>query len=354
MKRPEHSPLNTAFTTLQLAERLECQLEGSGDVVINSITTIEEAVADQLTFLANPRYRRFLPQCHAGAIIIDPMTETPPNIVRLVSKQPYQTFCNALEILYPPREPDIPIGIHPYAAVDPTVELGDGVRIGAFVEVCAGVKIGRGTVLYSGSYIGRNSVIGDDSVIGVGAVIQHEVTIGNRVVIGDRSVIGFDGFGNVPTASGFIKIPQVGTVEIADDVEIGAGCCVDRAAVGVTRIGKGSKLDNLIQIAHGVQIGEHTAIAAQTGISGSTRIGSGVLMGGQAGLAGHIEIGDRMIVGAQAGVTKSFDINGMISGYPARPQMKAMRIEAAMNKLPDLLKRVRALEKILENSGGDQ
>jgi UDP-3-O-[3-hydroxymyristoyl] glucosamine N-acyltransferase len=226
------------------------------------------------------------------------------------------------------------------------------VRIGAFVELCCGVKIGSGTVLYSGSYVGQNSIVGDNTVIGIGAIIRHEVTIGNHVVVGDGSVIGFDGFGNIPTTSGFIKIPQVGTVEICDDVEIGANCCIDRAAVGATRIGRGCRLDNLIQIAHGVQIGEHTAIAAQTGISGSTRIGSGVLMGGQSGLTGHIEIGDGMIVGAQAGVTKSFDIKGMISGYPARPQMKAMRIEAAMNKLPELLKRVRALEKKIDNSEG--
>ena len=167
------------------------------------------------------------------------------------------------------------------------------------------------------------------------------------MIIGDGTVLGFDGFGFIPDSSGWLKIRPVGTVVIGDDVEIGANCCVDRATVGATRIRRGTKLDNLIQIAHGVQIGEDTAIAAQTGISGSTRIGSRVLLGGQVGMIGHIDIGDDMIVGAQAGVTKSFDFKGMISGYPARPQMEAMRIDASVKKLPELLKRIKELEKKL-------
>ncbi len=334
-----------SFTTSQLADLLGCQLEGKGDVVIRSLAPIEEADADQLTFIANPGYRRYIPNCKAGAIIISPELDTPPHIERFVSEDPYSSFRKALELLYPPRQPDIEPGIHPKAEIDPTASIGDNVHIGPFVHVSAGAKIGDGSTLYSGSYIGQNSVIGNNCIIGVGAVIRHEVTLGKRVVIGDRAVIGFDGFGYVPSETGFLKIPQVGSVEIEDDVEIGAGTCIDRAAVGVTRIGRGTKLDNLIQIAHGVQIGENSGIAAQTGISGSTRIGSGVLMGGQAGLTGHIEIGDGMIIGAQAGVTKSFDIKGMISGYPAKPHMKEVRIEAALNKLPELLKRVKELEK---------
>jgi len=169
--------------------------------------------------------------------------------------------------------------------------------------------------------------------------------VGNRVVIGDGTVIGFDGFGYAPSEAGFEKIPQVGAIVIEDDVEIGANSCVDRATIGTTRIGKGTKLDNLIQIAHGVHIGENTVIAAQTGISGSASIGSGVMIGGQAGFAGHIEVGDRMMVGAQAGVTKDWDIKSLISGYPARPHGEAMRIDASSNQLPELLKRVKALEE---------
>lgn len=338
-----------SFTTSQLADLLGCRLEGKGDVVIRSLAPIEDASSDQLTFVANPSYRRFIPNCQAGAIIISPDLKTPSHIERIVADDPYSAFRKALELLYPPRHPDIEPGIHPKAEIDPTATIGKGVSIAPFVHVTAGAVIGDGTMLYTGSYVGQNCTIGENCIIGVGAVLRHDVIVGNRVVVGDRSVIGFDGFGYVPGESGFVKIPQVGTVELEDDVEIGAGTCIDRAAVGTTRIGKGTKLDNLIQVAHGVQIGRNCGVAAQTGISGSAHIGSGVLIGGQAGFVGHIDIGDGMIIGAQAGVTKSFDIKGMVSGYPAKPHMKEVKLEAALNRLPELLKRVKELEKKLED-----
>ena len=332
-----------------LAAGLGCRLEGNAALLVAGAAPMEEATPDQITFLANPRYRKYLDQCRAGAIIISENEASPAGMVRLVSSQPYVDFCRTLEILYPACAPQPDDGIHPTAVIHPTASLGTGLRLGAGVVVAEKASLGRGTVIYPGAYVGHGVQVGEDCIIGVNAVIRHDVVLGNRVVIGDGTVIGFDGFGYAPTGRGdYRKIPQTGTVIIADDVEIGANCCLDRATVGATRIGRGSKLDNLIQVAHGVQIGEDTVIAAQTGISGSTRIGSRVMMGGQVGIAGHLEIGDGMILGAQAGVAKSFDIKGMVSGYPARPQREELRLEAAVHKLPELLKRVQQLEDRLK------
>lgn len=334
-----------AFTAGELADALGCAISGSREKVVSGIAPILEAEADDITFIANPKYRSQLDTCRAGAIIVAPNEVTPQGIVRLETPQPYIAFRKALGLLYTNRDFDLPEGIHPSAAINPSASIGKNVRIGAFATVEDGAIIGESVVLCNGAYIGRNVRIGANCIVGINAVLRHEVTLGCRVIIGDGSIIGFDGFGYSPEADGFHKIPQVGTVEIDDDVEIGANCCIDRATIGATRIGKGSKLDNLIQIAHGVHIGQNTVIAAQTGISGSTTIGSGVMIGGQVGMVGHIEVGDRMLIGAQAGVTKSIDIKGMVSGYPARPQMEAMRIEAALNKLPELIKRVRKIEE---------
>lgn len=329
----------------EIATMLGCTLKGDASLLITEANTIEEATSDQLTFIANPRYRQYLSQCRAGAIISTESEELPATIVHLISEHPYEDFCRALEILYPDRTPKIEVGIHPTAVVSAEATIGKDVRIGSHATVSAGVTIGDGSIVCNGASIGQNVKVGENCIIGNNTVIRDDVIIGDRVVVGDGSVIGFDGFGYAPTKDGYRKIPQVGTVIIEDDVEIGACTCIDRATVGATRIGRGTKIDNLIQIAHGVQIGENTVIAAQTGISGSTKIGSNVLMGGQAGLTGHIEIGDGMIIGAQAGVTKSHDFKGMISGYPARPQGEELRIEATMSKLPEIYKRLRTLEK---------
>lgn len=332
----------------ELAVSLGCTLVGDSTLILEGVAPIAEARPDQLTFLANPKYCSDLPSSQAGACIVTPNETTPSGMTRLETKQTYTAFRKALDLFYPEPVRHVESGIHPTAVIHTSAKLGQGVSIGAYVSVAEGVAIGDNSQVFSGARIDTGSRIGKDCVIGFNVVIRHEVTIRDRVVIGDSSVVGFDGFGYAPDESGFHKIPQVGTVEISDDVEIGAGCCIDRATIGSTKIGRGSKLDNLIQIAHGVEIGENTVIAAQTGISGSTTIGSRVMIGGQAGFVGHIDVGDGMIVGAQAGITKSYDIHGMISGYPARPQMEAMRIEAAMSKLPELLRRVRELERKLE------
>jgi len=332
-------------TTGELANKLGCSLEGSDDLVIMGVETIEGASDKHLTFLANMRYKQYLPNCKAGAIIITDDCVTPENMVRLISANPYEDFQRAVEILYTEEKPEVASGIDRTAVISESAEIGDNMHIGQQVIVESGARIGVNCTVFPNAYIGRDAVIGDDCIIGVSASIRHEISIGHRVFIGDGTVVGYDGFGYVPSKSGYQRIRPVGTVEIEDDVHIGANCCIDRATAGATRIARGAKLDNLIQIAHGVEIGEYTAIAAQTGISGSTRVGSWVMMGGQVGLVGHLEIGDQMQIGAQAGVTKSFNTKGLIAGYPARPHMELRRIDASLSKLPELLKRVRALEE---------
>jgi len=337
------------ITAGDLAARLDCPVEGDATRLLTGIATIEDAGAEDLTFLANPRYRQALQASHAGAVIIAPGEPAPVGMTRIVSRQPYVDFGQALAIFHPDWEGYNGVsasvsGKSASAIIDPGAILAEDVIIGSWVVIESGVRIGAGTRIMPHSYIGRETIIGRECTIGLGAIIRHRITLGDRVVIGDGTVVGFDGFGYARTGDSYRKMPQIGTVVIEDDVEIGANACIDRATIGETRIGRGTKIDNLVQIAHGVHIGSNSVIAAQTGISGSTRIGSGVMMGGQVGLVGHIEIGDGMIVGAQAGVTKSFDVRGMISGYPARPQMEAMRIEAALSQLPALIKRIRALE----------
>ncbi|NQT34267.1 UDP-3-O-(3-hydroxymyristoyl)glucosamine N-acyltransferase [bacterium] len=333
------------ITTGKLADRLECRIEGDAELLINGIATIEEAEKDHLTFLANPRYRKHLPNCRAGAIIIDEKEETPASVTRIISTKPYTDFQSALGIIYQSPEPEIAKGISQRAQVHESAVIGKDVCIGDNVVINADTQIGDGCIISHGAFIGTSVRIGKNCEIGFNAVIRRDTIIGNRVVIGDGTVISSDGFGYVPDASGYHKIPQIGSVVIEDDVEIGANCCIDRATVGCTRIGRGSKLDNLIQIAHGVQIGEDTVIAAQTGISGSTRIGSKVIIAGQAGFVGHIEIGDNMVVGAQSGITKSHDIKGLISGYPARPHSESVRRDANINRIPKILERLKELER---------
>lgn len=328
-----------------LAAKLECGLEGDSGLLLTGISTIEEAAPDQLTFLANPRYRKYLPACKAGAIIISADEEVPAGFTKLISTRPYLDFQQALKIMYQVESVTTFHEISKQSVVADSAQIGKDVHIGSFVEVSNGVVIGDGCIINNGAYIGPEVKIGKNCIIGYCAVLRQEVELGDRVVVGDATVIGFDGFGYAPDEAGYQKIPQIGTVVIEDDVEIGANCCIDRAAVGVTRIGRGSKMDNLIQVAHGVKIGENTVIAAQTGISGSTRIGSKVLMGGQVGISGHLEIGDGMIIGAQAGIAKSVDIKGMISGYPARPHAEALRRDANVSRLPKLLKRIKELEQ---------
>ncbi|MFH0765866.1 MAG: UDP-3-O-(3-hydroxymyristoyl)glucosamine N-acyltransferase [Calditrichota bacterium] len=335
-------------STGDLALKLGCRLEGRSDLIIQGAQTLEAAGPENLTFLANSKYKRLVSASHAGCIIIAEDMPVPESMARLVSANPYRDFRRAIDILYETDEFDAEPGVHPSAVIDSSAKLGQDLRIGPFVHFSRGAVIGNRCIIHSGCFIGRDSVLGEDCVLGVNVVIRHNVKLGHRVRIGDGSVIGYDGFGYTPEGGQWTQIFPVGIVVLEDDVHLGANCCVDRATIGETRIGPGAKLDNLIQIAHGVSIGSNTAIAAQTGISGSTKIGSGVMMGGQVGIVGHVEIGDGVIIGAQSGVTKNWDIKGMIFGTPARPHPEIMRIEAALGRLPEILKRMKVLENRIQ------
>ena len=331
----------------EIAQITGADLQGDGDVLIENVAGIEEAGEGDISFLSNPKYRRFLESSEASALIVsrEMAGEVPPPA--LVADNPYYCFLKVLELFHD-ASPEIPEGVHGTAALGEEVILGEGIAIGPHVAVGACTRIGDRAVLHPGVQVGRNCTIGEDTVLYPNVTLYANTEIGNRVILHAGAVIGSDGFGFAPEGGQYHKIPQVGRVQIEDDVEIGANTTIDRAAMGTTLIGKGTKIDNLVQIAHNVVIGDHCGIAGQVGIAGSTRIGNRVAIGGQAGLAGHIEIGDGSRIGAQAGVTKSFPPGSEITGYPARDLREMKRIEASETRLPELIRIVREQGKRIE------
>ena len=337
------------MTLRELAERLHCRLDGDGDVEISRVTGIEHAEAGDLTFIANPKYQAFLETTRASAVLAMPGIARPaggPSL--LICDRPYLAFAQALGVLVNAASPDP--GIDPSSVVAPDVQLGPQVSIGALCVVGAGARVGSRTILYPGTIIGPGAVLGDDCVVHARVSIRERVQIGNRVVVQDGAVIGSDGFGFVKQADGtHLKIPQHAAVVIEDDVEIGANTTIDRPAVGETRIRAGAKIDNLVQVAHGVSVGERVLFAAQVGIAGSTVVEDDVVLAGQVGVAGHIRIGKGVIATAQTGVPNSVDAGTMISGYPAIPNRDWLKSSAVFRHLPELRKRVVDLEQRIED-----
>ncbi len=324
----------------------------TGNEEITFATAVEDGVPGAVTFIGNPLYERHLPTTKASAVIVSEYLNAPyaigngPALLRL--KSPYEGFARALELFRPKKERP-PRGVHPSSVVHPTAEVHPDACIGAHVFIAPRAKIGANTIVRHAVYIGPDAIVGADCEIHPNAVIYDRMQIGDRVVIGAGSVIGFDGFGYVPMADGaYRKIPQIGIVVIEDDVEIGANTTIDRATVAETRIRKGVKLDNLIQIAHNVDVGENTAMAAQAGISGSTTIGRSNIIAGQAGMTGHITTTDNVIIGAQSGVSKSITKPGLYMGYPARGSREVLKLEGALRSLPELIERVKKLEEQLK------
>jgi UDP-3-O-[3-hydroxymyristoyl] glucosamine N-acyltransferase len=333
--------------TQEIAELLGGTLIGDPELLITGVARIDEAAPGTITFLSNPRYQKHIATTRASAVLIAPDVLA-EGITRIVVKDPRRAFARLLTLFYPQETPP-PEGIHPTAVVGEDVTLGERVRIGAHTIIGAGCRIAADVTLYPNITIGAQVTIGEKSVIHSGVRIRHGVTIGKRVVIQDNAVIGSDGFGFAPDEAGeYEKIPQVGTVVIEDDVEIGACCTVDRATLGETRIETGAKLDNLIQVAHNVVIGANTVIAAQTGISGSTKIGKNCMIGGQVGFVGHIALGDGSQVGAQSGVSKSHPAGSRIFGYPARNLQDELKIQASLKNLPELMRTVQHLQRIVQ------
>lgn len=329
-------------TLKELAELLGGKVIGDENATVSSLGTLDEAAEGQITFLANPKYAGKVATTRATAVIVSPGAERyGRNVIEV--RNPYLAFAKLLTLFH--VKPNVPKGVMPGAYVAESAVLGDGVTVypGAFVG--DGVKVGSRTVLFPGVALYENSEVGDDTVLHANVTVREGCRIGSRVIIHSGTVIGSDGFGYAPDGKAYQKIPQIGIVVIEDDVEIGAGTTIDRAALGLTLIRRGCKIDNLVQIAHNCVIGENCIIVSQTGISGSTKLGEHVTIGGQVGIVGHLEIGDNVMVGAKSGVHSSIAAGQIFSGYPAFPHKEWLKAATTFSKLPDMRKTLNALEK---------
>lgn len=327
----------------EIAERLSCALEGDGDIEITRVAAIEDAGPGDLTFFANRKYLDQLRQTRASAVIAAPSVADVPAAV-LRADDPYLTFARAVGLFAERWRPAA--GIHPLALVEPGAEVAADASIGAFSYVADGACVGARTIVHPHVTIGRAARIGEDCVLHSHVSIREKVRLGDRVVLQDGVVIGSDGYGFARRPDGsHEKIPQVGGVVVGDDVEIGANTTVDRPAVGETHIGSGTKIDNLVQVAHGVRVGRNVLLAAQVGVAGSSVIEDQVTLAGQVGVAGHITIGKGVIATAQSGIPNSVDAGSFISGYPAIPNRDWRKASAVFRKLPELRKLVADLER---------
>ena len=339
------------FTAAQICLLVNGKVEGNPDAVVTSFGKIEEAQQGQLTFLANPRYEEHLYNTSASIAIINEGYElrspVRPTLIRVADA--YTAFAQLLA-KYQELATQQMKGVQQPSYIAPTAKLADDVFIGAFSYIGENVKLGKNTKVFPSCFVGDGVTIGDNCVIHPGVKIYHDCVLGNGVVIHAGTVIGGDGFGFAPQADGsFKKVPQIGNVVIEDHVEIGANTTIDRATIGSTCIKAGAKLDNLIQIAHNVEIGSSTVIAAQVGVSGSTKIGNNVMIGGQAGLVGHIQIADGAKINAQSGVSKSIkEPYTAVTGSPAGDYTTSLRSQAVIRNLPALEKRVQELEQLVK------
>ena len=325
-----------------LAARLGCSVRGDGSLEVARVSGIEEAGPGDLTFVANLRYAPLLASTRATAVIVAPELETA--LPSLLSKNPYLSFARAVAVLHPKPRPAP--GIHATAQVAPGAVLGEGVHLGAYVVVGARTRIGARSVLHPHVVVYDDAAIGEDCELHSGVQLREACRLGHRVVVQNGAVIGSDGFGFAKDDAGrYEKIPQRGIVVIEDDVEIGALTAVDRAALRETRIGRGSKLDNLVQVGHSVTVGEDTVLAGQVGIAGSTRIGRRVTLAGQVGVAGHLSVGDGVVASAQTGIPHDVEPGAFVSGYPAIENREWLKASAVFARLPKLQKRVRELER---------
>ena len=333
-------------TLNEIAKLIDGKVIGDGDTLITGVSGIKEAADGDITFLANPKYSSLMDKTAAAAIITSAEAQKTTKPI-ILTENPSLAFAKIIS-MFIPDDAGHPQGIDYTVVMGKNVTLGKDVVLGPYVVIGDNVTIGDNTIIYAGCFIGHHTKIGNQTLIYPHVSIRERISIGNRVIIHSGTVIGSDGFGFATIKGSHHKIPQVGTVEISDDVEIGANVTIDRARFDKTFIGRGTKIDNLVQIAHNVVIGENALIVAQVGIAGSTIIGNNVTLAGQVGLIGHITIGDNAIVTAQSGVAKSVPADTMVSGYPARPFMTTQRVNASMQNLPKLFELVKQLKKKVE------
>ena len=329
----------------ELCTLLQGELVGNGDIEIINLAKIQDAQEGDLTFLANPKYAKYLETTKASAVLVAKSSYV-ENIAHIKVDEPYLSFQKALKIVYPVNNERFK-GIHPTVVIGENANIAKDVRIGPFVYIGSNVRLGKNTTIYPGCIIIDDAKIGTNCLLYSNVSVYNGCEIQDNVIIHSGVVIGSDGFGFAPSGRQYDKIPQVGKVVIESDVEIGANCTIDRATIGETRIKKGSKIDNLVQIAHNVEVGENTVIAAQTGISGSTKLGEHVTVAGQVGITGHIEVGDDAVLAAQSGISKNVPKGEVWFGYPAGPISRKKKVEVSLRHLPELNKKIKILEKTI-------
>ncbi len=339
------------FTAAQIALLISGKIEGNPDAKVNSFGKIEEAQQGQLAFLANPKYEEHLYSTSASVIIINASQElkqpVPATLIRVTDA--YSAFATLLAKYQEMVKAQMQ-GIQQPVYMDDSVRMGENVFVGAFAYLSENVQLGNNVKIFPQVFLGNNVQVGDNTIIYPGAKIYHDCVLGKNITVHAGSVVGSDGFGFAPQADGtFKKVPQIGNVVIEDNVEIGANATIDRATIGSTIVRAGAKLDNLIQIAHNVEVGNNTVIAAQAGVSGSTKIGNNVMIGGQAGIVGHLQIADGSKINAQSGVSKSIKApNSAVTGSPAFDYTSTLRSQAVARNLPEMEKRIKELEKMVK------
>lgn len=335
------------LTVKEIAEIIDGVIIGREDVVITGVSGIKEAKSGEITFIANNKYRPLLKSTKASAVIVPRDINNTVEATLIQVENPSLAFAKIVSLVGPEPIKFNP-GVHKTAVIGKNVVLGKNVSVQPYAVIEDYVEIGDNTVIGACVYIGHYTKIGRDCLVYPHVIIRERVKIGNRVIIHAGTVIGGDGFGFATVKGVHHKIPQIGTVEIGNDVEIGSNVTIDRARFDKTYIGNGVKIDNLVQIAHNVCIGENTIVVAQVGISGSTVIGKNVIIAGQAGIIGHITVGDNSIIGGKAGVTKNVPPNVHVTGFPAREKWEDMRLQAYIRKQPELTERVKNLEEKIE------
>jgi UDP-3-O-[3-hydroxymyristoyl] glucosamine N-acyltransferase len=341
-----------SFTAQQIALLIQGKIEGDATAVVRNFGKIESAMPGEISFLANPKYEDFIYSTKASVIIVNESLVLKKQVAATLLRVPdaYAAFATLLTKYQEMKNENL-VGIQSPSFIASTAELGEYNFVAAFAYIGENVQTGKQVKIFPNAVIGENVIIGNNVTIHAGVIIYSDCILGNNITIHSGSIIGSDGFGFAPKADRtYQKIPQLGNVIIEDDVEIGSNTTIDRATIGSTIIKKGVKIDNLIQIAHNVEIGENTVIAAQVGISGSTKIGKGVMMGGQSGTIGHIVIADGIKIAARTGITKDFkEANMTLSGYPAREQSAFLRTQVSLKNLSELEKRVKELEIMVQH-----